>query len=121
MLPAGLAFHCDACHVVIPADAPHPEGGDCAILAANRMTPFKPEESIAGQFTMAAAAWGLIYHAPLKADAHAESSAYHHGFRMQRKDHFAASALRAAMTPDQVRADAKMFRGRDAWLYEEKK
>jgi hypothetical protein len=125
MLPAGLVFHCEACRVVVPVDAPRPESPlvDCAWVARNRMAPFKPGESMAGKFTMAAAAWALIHQHVLKAEAHAESAEYHRRFKHERKAHFADSALRKLMTPAQIAADKNFGSGsrrtkRDAWLYE---
>lgn len=117
MLPAGMEFHCKDCHIVIPADAPRPEGGDCIALARSRMCPFKPFESLAGQHVMAAAAWGLIYHAELKVNAHPESTEYNRRLWYDRKAHFGESAVRAGMKEEHVAADKAHMSGRDAWLY----
>ncbi len=119
-LPAGLVFHCDDCHVVIPEDAPRPEGGNCAWVAYNRMAPFKRQETLVGQFTMAAAAWGYVYYALLNApEPIPELADYQRQFRYARKDHFEASALRKAMTAEQLQGELCHPHGRrDVWLYE---
>jgi len=102
-LPAGLVFHCEQCQVVIPADAPRPESGDCVFVAHHKLAWFNPKETIAGQHCMAAAAWALIYHEALSAKAHPESTEYLRQFKMERNAHFAQSAVRHAMTQEQVK------------------
>jgi hypothetical protein len=101
ILPAGLCFHCAECRIVIPSDAPLIEGADCAFVALHRLAWFNPNETPAGQHCQAAAAWELIHDAPLKA-GHAGAVAYRHRFKRERKAHFAESAVRQAMTPEQI-------------------
>ncbi|WP_188760669.1 hypothetical protein [Edaphobacter acidisoli] len=114
-LPAGLTYHCAACAIVVPADAPRPEGGDCEFVATHKLAWYKPEETLAGKFCMAVAAWALIYHQPLRDKAHAESVEYLRQFKHERKAHFAASAARLAMLPEHIEAERQ--HGRDGWLY----
>jgi hypothetical protein len=101
--PSGLIVHCANCNIVVPADAPRSTDSDCAFVALHRLTWFNPNETVAGQHVMAVAAWGLIHDAALKA-AHPEATAYYRRFQLQRKAHFAESAARKAMTPEQVEA-----------------
>jgi hypothetical protein len=104
-LPQGLTVHCEKCNIVIPSDAPRPEGGDCAFVALHKLTWFNPKETITGQHCMATAAWALIYHETISA-AHPESVSYLRQFKHERKAHFTASAVRKAMTPEQIEAGA---------------
>lgn len=110
-LTTGLKLHCDACGIVIPSDAPVPPGaGDCAFVKLHRLAgPFNPEETPAGQHAQAVAAWSLIYFDALRAgdvEALADGAArvYLRSFQRERKAHFAASAVRLAMTPEAVQA-----------------
>ena len=113
-LPAGLEVHCEACQVVVPSDAPKLEGADCEFVARHKLAWFNPKESPAGQHCMAAAAWELIHDAPLRA-GHPDAVAYLRAFQRDRKNHFAQSALRQAMTPEQVQAG--LLHRRDGVLY----
>lgn len=115
-LPEGLVIHCDKCNIVIPSDAPRPEGGDCEFVANHKLAFFNPKETLAGQFCMAAAAWSLIYHQPLSARACPESVEYHRQFKLERKSHYAQSAARKAMTEEQVQAQRGHLR--DGVLYQ---
>jgi hypothetical protein len=64
---------------------------------------------------MAAAAWSLIYdRAHSGATPHAPSAAYKRRIHPDRKNHFGESAVRKAMTDDQVKALAE--HKRDGWL-----
>jgi hypothetical protein len=120
VLPIGLAYHCEGCGVVIPSDAPNPDNAACAWVVANKMSWFDPNETIASQHTMATAAWALVHHKSLTPDiAHPESITYLQHFKADRKSHFVQSAVRKAMTPEQVAAQSKLNNGRDAWLYGE--
>jgi hypothetical protein len=102
-LPEGLVFHCGKCLVVIPADSPRPDGGDCEFVARHKLAWFNPKETIAGQHCMAVAAWSLIYHEALSVSVpHVEGVEYIRQFKRERKDHFAQSAARKAMTAEQV-------------------
>jgi hypothetical protein len=114
-LPTGLEVHCDKCNLVVPSDAPRPAGGDCEFVATHKLAWFNPNETIAGQFCMAAAAWSLIYHEPLSKSVHPESSEYLRQFKLERSSHYAQSTARQAMTSEQVAAE----RGhkRDGHLY----
>lgn len=113
-LPPGLVYHCEQCLVVVPADAPRAEAQDCVAIAHSGLTWFNARETLAGQFTMAAAAWNLIHHAAL-AEGHPECLEYHRQLTGERKRHFAKSEARKSMTPAQVR-DESMHR-RDGHLY----
>ena len=93
-LPEGLVYHCEACCVVIPADAPRPEGGDCMFVAVHKLAWFNPRQTLAGQHCMGVAAWSLIYHQPLSQQAHAESTEYLRQFKREREAHFEHSAAR---------------------------
>jgi hypothetical protein len=127
-LPTGLEVHCDKCNIVIPSDSPRPAGGDCEFVATHKLAWFNPNETIAGQFCMAAAAWSLIYHEPLTASLCPASTEYHRQFKDERKSHYVGSEARramasvhieAALTPilDDVKAESR--RQRDEWLYQE--
>ena len=113
-LPPGLAYHCEACMVVVPADAPRLPEQDCVAIGRSGLTWFNGRETLAGQFCMAAAAWELI-HLKALAGGHAESLAYQRRFRLERKAHFAESVARQAMSPEQVQAEAT--HRRDGHLY----
>jgi hypothetical protein len=114
-LPAGLKVHCDDCKVAIPADAPAPPEGDCMFVAQHKLAWFHPQETPAAQHVMAVAAWSLIYDAPLKAGTHPESVEYMRQHRASRKAHFAVSAVRQAMTAEQLEAGKQ--HKRDGSLY----
>jgi hypothetical protein len=113
-LPEGLAVHCDSCKVVVPSDAPRSGQCDCEYVALHKLAWFNPAETLAGQFAMATAAWALIYEAALRA-GDAECVQYRRQYQMERKAHFAGSAARQAMTPEQVEAHAA--HRRDGWLF----
>ena len=115
-LPDGLQLHCAACGVVIPTDAPVLEGGDCEFVARHKLAWYKPTETLAGQHAMAVAAWALIYDAALR-EGVPEAVAYRQHFQQQRRAAFAASAVRRAMTPEQVAAGR--LHPRDRSLYAE--
>jgi hypothetical protein len=114
-LPAGLKVHCAACQVVVPSDAPATAAGDCAFVALHKLAWFHPYETPAAQHVMAVAAWSLIYNEALAKRTDAPSSDYMAAFRANRKAHFAASAVRQAMTPEQVEAGKQ--HKRDGALY----
>ncbi|QMV19700.1 hypothetical protein GOB94_14110 [Granulicella sp. 5B5] len=119
-LPVGLKYHCDDCGLVVPADAPDLPNANCVAIAKAKLSYFEPAETLAGQFAMAAAAWGLIHRRSITGDApHPEGAEYHRRFRYERKSHFALSALRVAMTYEQIAAAKKARGGRDRWLYVE--
>jgi hypothetical protein len=101
-LPEGLVVHCDKCNLVIPSDAPRPDESDCGFVALHKLAYFNPSETVAAQHLMAVAAWSLIYHKSLL--GHPESAEYHSKFQQDRKGHFAESAVRKALTPEQVQA-----------------
>ena len=102
-LPEGLVVHCESCGIVVPSDAPRPDGGHCALVAANKLSHFRPNETVKGQHTMATAAWWLIYH-DLLHGPHPDAAvvAYWNQYRTNPKQHFVSSAVRCALTPEQV-------------------
>jgi hypothetical protein len=109
VLPEGLVLHCGGCGVVVPSDAPRPEGGDCALVAANKLSHFRANETIKGQHTMATAAWSLIYHDLLHGpNPDAAIVAYWHQYRSNPKQHFVSSAARQALTSEQVAEQISM-------------
>ena len=129
ILPPGLTYHCGSCKLVIPADAPKPNDADCAFVAQHRLAHFNPDESLSGQHVMAAAAWTLINHKALSAEiADPESVAYKQRIHRDRKNHFAESAVRQAMTDEQVKTASghktqtctrpRCPDCRDSWLFE---
>lgn len=104
-LPAGLAFHCERCRVVIPADAPRPDGSDitgdtelsCEFVARHRLAWFNPKATPRHQHIMASAAWELVYHQHLRGEQpHAESVAYLRQFKLQPEEHWKTSAAAEA-------------------------
>ena len=102
--PAGLIVHCADCNIVVPADAPRSTDSDCAFVAIHRLAWFNPNETVAAQHVMAVAAWALIHDKALRETKQADCTAYQAAFRASRKNHFAASAARRAMTSEQVEA-----------------
>ena len=118
-LPAGLVFHCDACGIVIPADAPRPAGGDCAWVAEHRMAWFDPDETLKGQHTMATAAWHLIYDRELKEAAHPQAVEYLRTFRSDPQQHFRCSHARRALSTEHVAQQRAMKPNRDAAFYKD--
>lgn len=115
-IPAGLEIHCAACGLVVPSDAPRPaSGGDCAFVAQHRLSHFNAAETPAAQHVMAVCTWALIYDTELRGKSDAAASTYHAAFRASRKAHFAASAVRKAMTPEAVALQAQ--HRRDGGLY----
>ena len=115
-VPAGLIYHCAACRLVIPADAPVPDGANCAFVVKNKLAWFNPKATIKGQHTMATAAWSLIHHQGLR-DQHPESVEYFRKFRMEPRAHFQASAAYKALTPEQIEEQRKLRSGQEAWAY----
>jgi len=114
-LPTGLVIHCDKCSIVIPSDAPVGPTPDCASVFRAKLCWYNESASILDRFTQAAAAWSLIHHKDLTA-GHPECIEYRRQFQMERKAHFAKSAVRIAMTPEQVIVQ----KGRTgAWVYRE--
>jgi hypothetical protein len=113
-LPTGLIYHCDACKLAVPSDAPKVDRADCAFIAKHRLAWFNPAETPAGQHVMAVAAWALIHDPVLKA-GEPTSTAYSRAYHTSRKAHFTASAVRKAMTPEQVTAG--LAHKRDGVLY----
>ena len=113
-LPAGLIYHCASCKLVIPSDAPTVAGADCAFVAKHKLAWFNAKETPAGQHVQAVATWQLIHDAPLKTNEPATRQ-YLAAFRASRNAHFAASAVRKAMTPAQIQAG--MQHRRDGALY----
>jgi hypothetical protein len=110
-LPTGLKHHCSSCNIVIPSDAPTTGTANCSFVAQHRLAAaFNPNETEAGQFAMAVGAWALIY------DEKVSTSEYLAQFYRQRKEHFIASAMKAAMTTEAV-ANAQQHK-RDGWLYQ---
>ena len=101
-LPEGLVVHCNKCNLVIPSDAPKPDESDCEFIALHRLAWFDPSATIAAQHCQAVATWSLINHKSLV--GHPESVEYHSKFKKDRKGHFAESAVRACLTPEQVKA-----------------
>lgn len=110
----GLIIHCHRCGLVVPADAPRPAFSDCDFVALHKLAYYNAKETPAAQHVMAVAAWGLIHHAALTA-GEPTCTAYQQAFRKSRKDHFAESAVRKAMTPEQV--EAGLQNRRDGALY----
>jgi hypothetical protein len=107
--------------VVVPSDAPRPAAGvDCAWVARNKMGPFHPNETLKGQHTAATAAWSMIHHGALNSAApDAASVAYFQQYRKDPKKHFATSAARLALTPEQLAEQhAHPKARRDAHFYE---
>ena len=113
-LPAGLVHHCYGCKIVIPSDAPRPNEANCAFVAMHKLAWSNPAETVAAQFLMAVAAWGLIHNKALKS-GDPMATAYQRAFQADRKAHYAASAARKAMTAEQVAAGLQ--HKRDAPLY----
>jgi hypothetical protein len=109
----GLIVHCPLCNLVIPSDAPQPESYDCEFVAKHKLAFYNPKETIAGQHVQAVATWALIYDAQLEGSEPATT--YYKSFQKDRKTHFANSAVRKAMTPEQVIEQAK--NKRDGALY----
>lgn len=104
-LPEGLMVHCGSCGIVVPSDAPRPDGGNCARAAANKLSHFRPSETIKGQHTMATAAWSLIYHDLLHGSSRdAAMVAYWHQYRTNPKQHYVSSMARRALTQEQLAA-----------------
>lgn len=99
-LPEGLVVHCDKCNLVIPSDAPKPDESDCEFVALHKLAWFDSSASVVAQHCQAVATWSLIHHKSLV--GHPESTEYHQEFNNDRKGHFAKSAVRAGMTPEQV-------------------
>lgn len=93
--------HCATCNIVIPSDAPKLTEADCAQIVSAKLTWFNPKETVAGQHCMATAAWALIHDKAIKA-AQPEAVKYHNQFKHERKSHFANSAVRKALTAEQV-------------------
>lgn len=119
-LPAGLVFHCDACRIVVPAEAPRPAGGDCLAPHLPLLTWFNPRETLKGQHTMAAAAWELIYHRELRRpDADPVALAYLHAFKHEPRRHFDESHARQALTPEQLTEQRLKNPKRDFWAYKD--
>jgi hypothetical protein len=117
-LPEGLVIHCEKCDLVIPADAPRPEGGDCAFVSLHRLACFRPQETVAGQHAMATAAWSLIYHDVLSSKTHPESVEYMCQFKKERKAHFHSSAVKKALSEEQIELGSVHLR--DWKLYADK-
>lgn len=114
-LPAGLVIHCEGCGIVIPADAPRPEGGDCAWVVRNKMAPFHANETVKGQHTAAAAAWHMIYHRAIQ--SHPESGKYLRQFKNDPIRHFSSSQARQALTAEHVQSQRALTPNRDAHFY----
>jgi hypothetical protein len=83
-------------------------------VSKHKLSWFNPAETPAGQHVQAVATWALIYHTALSVSEPA-SAAYHRSFQTNRKAHFAASAVRKAMTMEQVMDGAR--HKRDGALY----
>lgn len=115
-LPAGLRFHCAGCEIVVPSDVPEvPDAlANCARVTRAKLGWFNPKETLAGQHIMAAAAWALIYEDALKA-GHGKACEYVRRIHRDRKALYAGSAVRVAMTPEHVAAEAQ--HRRDGWLH----
>jgi hypothetical protein len=63
---------------------------------------FDSSATAAAQHCQAVATWSLIHHQSLV--GHPESAEYHKEFKLERKGHFAKSAVRSALTPEQIQA-----------------
>lgn len=120
ILPTGLQYHCDACKVVVPSDAPRLDNADCAFVTKNKLAWFNPNETIKGQHTMATAAWILIYFKSLQVEGKdGIGNAYVKSHTFTPKAHFHESAARQALTPEQVEEQIALNPKRDGWAYEQ--
>jgi hypothetical protein len=119
-LPEGLKYHCTACKIVIPADAPEVPADlvDCQRVAKAKLTWFNPKETRAAQHIMAAAAWCLIHEAAIKA-GHGKACHFRHRVLHDRKGLYADSAVRQGLASHELEAE-KQHR-RDGWLHAEPK
>lgn len=118
-LPAGFKFHCDACGVVVPADAPEvpAELANCADVVRGKLAWFNANETRAAQHIMAAAAWCLIHDAALK-QGHAGAVEYRRRMSLDRKALYAESAVRKSLAPGELETEVK--HRRDGWLHKGK-
>ncbi len=128
-LPPGLVYHCETCRIAIPADAPKPAVADCATPARRKFGQLHRDELTTGHFAQAVASWSLIHHEALNGlEPDLECVEYWRQFRFERKAHFQASAVRAALTPEQVdelrtfgptHPHRELKKARDRWLLED--